>query len=151
MLNIKFKKLVSFAQKPEYKTSDSSGMDLYAMNNYKIEPKSCELIDTGIVLEIPNGYEGQIRSRSGIALNSKTFVLNSPGTIDSDYRGSIKVILFNLSEKTFHVNKYDRIAQLVISKVEKVNLIENNNISITERNDGGFGHTGVNNDNETKE
>ncbi|HOL55193.1 MAG TPA: dUTP diphosphatase, partial [bacterium] len=97
---------------------------------------------TGIAVEIPYGYEGEIRSRSGIAKDYGVFVLNSPGTIDSDYRGEVRVILMNLGDKSFKVNTGDRIAQLVISPVVKVEVLEVDELSDTGRNAGGFGHTG---------
>jgi dUTP pyrophosphatase len=99
------------------------------------------MVPTGIALEIPFEYEGQVRPRSGLAANSGIGVLNAPGTIDSDYRGEIKVILFNLSKEDFKIKKGDRIAQLIISRVERIDLVEVNDLESTKREDGGFGST----------
>jgi len=127
---------------PTYMTGGSSGMDLYSAEEKIIPPGKWEVISTGIAVEIPYGYEGEVRSRSGLAKNYGVFVLNSPGTIDSDYRGEVKVILMNLGDEPFKVNVGDRIAQLVISPVVRAEVIEVEELSSTERNDGGFGHTG---------
>jgi len=123
-------------------TEGSSGLDLYSAEEKIIPPGKWEVISTGIAVEIPYGYEGEIRSRSGIAKDYGVFVLNSPGTIDSDYRGEVRVILMNLGDKSFKVNTGDRIAQLVISPVVKVEVLEVDELSDTGRNAGGFGHTG---------
>jgi len=117
-------------------------MDLYSAEEKIIPPGKWEVISTGIAVEIPYGYEGEVRSRSGLAKNYGVFVLNSPGTIDSDYRGEVKVILMNLGDEPFKVNVGDRIAQLVISPVVRAEITEVEELSSTERNDGGFGHTG---------
>lgn len=127
---------------PTYMTKGSSGMDLYSAEEKIIPPGKWEVISTGIAVEIPYGYEGEVRSRSGLAKNYGIFVLNSPGTIDSDYRGEVKVILMNLGNEPFKVNIGDRIAQLVISPITRVEIFEVEELSNTERNDGGFGHTG---------
>jgi dUTP pyrophosphatase len=127
---------------PTYMTGGSSGMDLYSAEEKIIPPGKWEVISTGIAVEIPYGYEGEVRSRSGLAKNYGVFVLNSPGTIDSDYRGEVKVILMNLGDEPFKVNVGDRIAQLVISPVVRAEITEVEELSSTERNDGGFGHTG---------
>jgi dUTP pyrophosphatase len=127
---------------PTYMTGGSSGMDLYSAEEKIIPPGKWEVISTGIAVEIPYGYEGEVRSRSGLAKNYGVFVLNSPGTIDSDYRGEVKVILMNLGDEPFKVNVGDRIAQLVISPVVHAEITEVEELSSTERNDGGFGHTG---------
>ncbi|MBN1637543.1 MAG: dUTP diphosphatase [Ignavibacteriales bacterium] len=131
---------------PGYATDGSSGMDIRAAINNKLEilPKQFTLVPTNLIFEIPNGYEAQVRPRSGLSANHGIGILNSPGTIDSDYRGEIKIILFNFSDKTFVVNRGDRIAQLVISKVFKSNLCEVTELSDTERGVGGFGHSGKN-------
>lgn len=130
---------------PVYSTSGSSGLDLRAYTNEPIElkPFQVKAIPTGLYIEIPEGYEAQVRPRSGLALNHAVTVLNTPGTIDSDYRGEIKVILINLSDKPFFINNGDRIAQLVFSKIEKINWITVDSLELTERNAGGFGHTGT--------
>lgn len=136
------KRLKDNATLPTYMTNGSSGLDLYSAEEKIIPPGKWEVISTGIAVEIPYGYEGEVRSRSGIAKDHGIFVLNSPGTIDSDYRGEVKVILMNLGEESFKVNIGDRIAQLVISPVVKAEVLEVEELSNTERNAGGFGHTG---------
>lgn len=130
---------------PSYSTDGSSGMDLRAAveNAVVIKPFETVLIPTNLSVEIPEGYEGQVRPRSGLAAKNFVTILNTPGTIDSDYRGEIKVILTNFGKEDFVVHRGDRIAQLVIAKVEKVEIVEVNELNSTKRNDGGFGHTGV--------
>jgi len=129
---------------PAYATLGSSGMDIRAFieNNVTLQPLQRALIPTGLFIELPVGYEAQIRPRSGLAIKHGITCLNSPGTIDADYRGEIKVILINLSNEPVTINNGDRIAQMVIQKVEQVELIEVKVLSITERGVGGFGHTG---------
>lgn len=129
---------------PAYATNGSSGMDLRAFIESPVEMKPLEraFIPTGIFIELPEGYEAQVRPRSGLALKQGITCLNSPGTVDADYRGEIKVILINLSGEVQTIHPGDRIAQMVIQKVEKANWIEATTINITERNTGGFGHTG---------
>jgi len=131
---------------PEYATAGSSGMDIRANLERQITllPMQRSLIPTGIYMEIPNGFEAQIRPRSGLALKQGITCLNTPGTIDADYRGEIKIILINLSTENQVIEHGDRIAQMVIQEVTKAILIEKNQISTTERNEGGFGHTGKN-------
>lgn len=130
---------------PHYATSGSAGMDIRAnlLETVVLSPLERRLIPTGIFLEIPQGYEGQVRPRSGLALKNGITCLNSPGTIDSDYRGELNVLLINLSNLPFSINNNDRIAQLVLAKVEKAELILVQQLNETERNAGGFGHTGV--------
>jgi len=140
-LTINVKKLDESLSLPAYQTEGSSGLDLYSSEDFFLAPGDFKMIPTGIALEIPPGYEGEVRARSGLASKFGIGVLNSPGTIDSDYRGEIKVILFNLSKKDFEVKKGNRIAQLIISKVEKVNLREVKELKTTKREDGGFGST----------
>lgn len=129
---------------PEYSTANSSGMDLRAFIHEKVVLKPLErvIIPTGLFIELPVGYEAQIRPRSGLALKYGITVLNTPGTIDNDYRGEIKVILINLSDETYEIYDGDRICQMIVSKYEKVVLIEKSNLNNTFRGDGGFGHTG---------
>lgn len=129
---------------PEYSTAQSAGMDLRAFikEPITIEPFNTEPISTGLYIELPEGYEAQVRPRSGLAIKCGITVLNSPGTIDSDYRGEIRVILVNLSNIPFTVEPGERIAQLVFAKYEKANFIEVEELSETERGEGGFGHTG---------
>lgn len=131
-------------QLPAYATEGSAGMDLRAQltGAVLLQPLERKLIPTGLFIELPEGYEAQVRPRSGLAINQGITCLNSPGTIDSDYRGEIKIILINLSNEPQAIKQGDRIAQLVISKVEQaaLNLVED--IALTERGTGGFGHTG---------
>lgn len=130
---------------PNYATAGSAGMDIRAHipETVTLAPLERKLIPTGIFLEIPQGYEVQVRPRSGLALKNGITCLNSPGTIDSDYRGEINVLLINLSNMPFTINNNDRIAQLVLAKVEKAAMILVQQLNETERNAGGFGHTGV--------
>lgn len=130
---------------PEYATDGSSGLDLRAAveNEMIIEKGKFGLIPTNLRVEIPVGYEIQVRPRSGLAAKNGIGVLNSPGTIDSDYRGEIKVILFNFGEEDFVIKRGDRIAQMVLSKVYRANLILTDGLNNTTRSDGGFGHTGT--------
>ena len=129
---------------PEYSTPQSAGMDLRAniKDSIDIDPLCRVLIPTGIYIELPKGYEAQVRPRSGLALKHGITVLNSPGTIDADFRGEICVILVNLSNIPFTIASGTRIAQLVFSKCEQAELIEVEEINNTERGEGGFGHTG---------
>ncbi|MCX6173186.1 MAG: dUTP diphosphatase [Ignavibacteriales bacterium] len=129
---------------PEYATEGSSGLDLRAAveTEMKIEKSKVGLIPTNLKVEIPVGYEIQIRPRSGLAAKNGIGVLNSPGTIDSDYRGEIKVILFNFSNEEFIIKRGDRIAQMVVTKVYRANLILTDELEKSKRGDGGFGHTG---------
>jgi dUTP pyrophosphatase len=129
---------------PAYATDGSSGMDLRASLEADIElaPLHRCLVPTGLFLEIPEGYEAQVRPRSGLAIKQGITCLNTPGTIDADYRGEIKVVLVNLSAEVQHIRHGDRIAQMVFQKVEKVNWMPVSEITETERNAGGFGHTG---------
>ncbi len=130
---------------PQYMTKQAAGMDLYANVHEPtpILPGEYKLIPTGIKIALPENYEGQIRPRSGLALKHGLTMLNSPGTIDADYRGEIKVILINLGKETFIVERGMRIAQMVISKVYQLELTEVNELDETQRNDGGFGHTKI--------
>ncbi len=130
---------------PEYSTEFSAGVDLRAFLEQDIELKPLErvLIPTGLYIELPVGHEAQVRPRSGLAAKHGITVLNSPGTIDADYRGEIKVILVNLSNENFVIKSGERIAQMIISKFEKVEWESATSFSKTERGDGGFGHTGI--------
>lgn len=131
---------------PEYATTGSSGLDIRAHITEPIilKPLERSLVPTGLFLEIPFGYEIQIRPRSGLAAKQGITCLNTPGTIDSDYRGEIKVILINLSNEPQTIQPADRIAQMVLQKVEQANLVVVEEIGVTVRNEGGFGHTGKN-------
>ena len=128
---------------PKYQTPGSSGLDLHANIDEPItlNKNDIVLIPTGIFIEIPEGYEAQVRSRSSLALKNGIFCLNSPATIDSDYRGELKVILASLTDTPFTINKGDRIAQMVFAKVEKVSFEETDSLSDTQRGEGGFGST----------
>ncbi len=130
---------------PEYKTPLSSGVDLMANIESPIilKPLDKALVPTGIYIEMPESIEAQIRPRSGLAAKHAISVLNTPGTIDADYRGEIKVILVNLSKENFEITPGMRIAQMVFAPVIRVTFIESNNISSTQRGAGGFGHTGI--------
>lgn len=130
---------------PAYATAGSSGMDLRAnlTESLTLAPLERAMVPTGIFLEIPEGYEAQVRPRSGLAIKQGLTCLNSPGTIDADYRGELKVILINLSAQPQVIEHGDRIAQMVFQKVALVELELTTTISETERNVGGFGHTGV--------
>ena len=144
MVKILVKKLDNNAQLPIYKTSGSSGMDFVANNKKKIiiKPGKTAMIPTGIAIAIPEGYEIQIRPRSGLAAKNGITVLNTPGTVDSDYRGEIKIILINLSKKPFVVKLGNRIAQMILCPIIKGKLQEVRNLPKTLRNKGGFGSTG---------
>ena len=123
----------------------SSGVDLFSAEEHEIsmKPNEIKLISTGIKIDIPDGYEGQVRPRSGMAVKHGITVLNSPGTIDSDYRGIVKVILINLGGKEFSIQRGDRIAQLVIQKIYFPNFKVVQSLNNTKRGEGGFGHSGV--------
>ena len=136
----------SHHQLPNYGTPLSAGMDLRAFlpdGSIVIKPMERRLVKTGLFMELPAGYEAQIRPRSGLALKKGITVLNSPGTIDADYRGEICVLLINLSNEDFEVTDGERIAQMVIAKHESVQWQQCDNLSDTERGTGGFGHTGT--------
>jgi dUTP pyrophosphatase len=130
---------------PEYATEGSSGMDIRAFleSPVTLKPLERKLIPSGLFIELPNGYEAQIRPRSGLALKQGITCLNTPGTIDSDYRGEIKVLLINLSSEEQVISNNDRIAQMVICSVEKAALIVVQELEETIRGAGGFGHTGI--------
>lgn len=130
---------------PKYETTGAAGLDLKANLNETLVLKPLEraLVKTGLFLEIPQGYEAQVRPRSGLAFKHGITVLNTPGTIDADYRGELGVILINLSDKNFEIVDGERIAQLVFAKVEQAKLIADITLSETERGAGGFGSTGV--------
>jgi len=129
---------------PEYATQGSAGLDLRAWVSQPVvlQPMERKMIPTGLFLEIPDGYEVQVRPRSGMAIKHGITCLNSPGTVDSDYRGEIKIILINLSSEPHTINTGDRIAQMVVAKVEKAILKAADQLQSTARGEGGFGHTG---------
>ena len=145
MTKILIKRLSKEISLPKYETAGSSGMDLAAniAGNINIDPGKTAIIPTGLALSLPKGYEVQIRPRSGLAAKKKISVLNTPGTIDSDYRGEIKVILINQGQETFKVEKGLRIAQMVVCPVVQAQIKEVEDLSETERGKGGFGSTGI--------
>ena len=144
MTKILIKRLSKKVSLPKYETSGSSGMDLAANidANINIDPGKTAIIPTGLALSIPKGFEVQIRPRSGLAAKQKISVLNTPGTIDADYRGEIKVILINLGQVSFKVEKGLRIAQMVVCPIVQAHLKEVDDLSETDRGKGGFGSTG---------
>ena len=145
MIKIQIKKLSNSISNPKYETSGSSGMDIaaYIEDDMIIHPGEKSLVPTGFSIAIPRGYEIQIRPRSGLAAKKNITVLNTPGTIDADYRGEIKVILINLGKEKFTIERGDRIAQIVVCPVIQAELEEVTELSNTERGSGGFGSTGT--------
>ena len=145
MTEILIKRLSREVTLPKYETDGSSGLDLAAFidKNIEIKPGKSEIIPTGLAVAIPKNFEIQIRPRSGLAAKNQISVLNTPGTIDADYRGEIKIILINLSDKSFIVKRGLRIAQMVLCPVVKVKLKEVQSLESTKRGSGGFGSTGV--------
>ena len=130
---------------PAYETSSSAGMDLRAYlpeGPITLKPMQRTLVPTGLFMEIPEGYEGQVRPRSGLAIKNGITVLNTPGTVDADYRGEVKIILINLSDTDFVINSGERVAQIVFAKCEQMEVVSVETLSETERGAGGFGHTG---------
>ena len=144
MVKVLIKKLDPNVKLPEYKTSGASGMDLMAFIEHpiKLSPNSSCLVPTGLSIAFSKEYELQIRPRSGLAANKNITVLNTPGTIDSDYRGEILIMLINHSKKNFEISRGMRIAQMVISKIEQFNLISVDELGMTNRGKDGFGSTG---------
>jgi dUTP pyrophosphatase len=144
MARVLIKKLNPEVELPAYKTNGASGMDLMAFiaEPIKISPNSSYLVPTGLSMAFSEEYEVQIRPRSGLAAKNNITVLNTPGTIDSDYRGEIKIILFNHGKKDFIINNKDRVAQMVLTPVIKMEFEETNNLPDTLRDKGGFGSTG---------
>ncbi|MDB3869210.1 dUTP diphosphatase [Bacteroidia bacterium] len=130
---------------PEYQTKQSAGVDLCAFTSTDVilSPGDRVLIGTGLYIALPEGYEAQIRPRSGLALKHGITIINSPGTIDSDYRGELKIALINHSKEDYIVKNGDRIAQMVISKYEQISFTITENLDYTERGEGGYGHTGI--------
>ena len=130
---------------PGYETEGSSGMDIRAAvdGHVILNPGEAKLIPTGFAMSIPPGYEGQIRPRSGLALRHGIGMVNSPGTIDSDYRGEISIIMVNWGQKPFAINRGDRIAQMIIGRVYRADLVDSNSLDSTLRGAGGFGHSGI--------
>ncbi len=142
-MKIKIQKITKNALVPQKMTEHAAGYDLYSANdeNIILKPNSITLVPTGIAISLPIGYEAQIRPRSGLAVKNQIGILNSPGTIDADYRGEIKVILFNFGKTNFTIKPTMRIAQMVISKHETIEFELHKQLDETRRGDGGFGHT----------
>jgi len=143
MPTLKFQKIHEDAIIPKFANPNDAGMDIYSIEETALLPGEHKLVKTGLKLAIPIGYEIQVRPRSGLALKNKVTVLNSPGTIDSGYRGELGVILMNHSEEPFKINKHDRIAQIVLAKHETPKIEEVEELDKTERGEGGFGSTGI--------
>ena len=129
---------------PGYMSEQAAGMDLYAAvtDDYLLQPGEFKLVPTGIAIALPPGFEGQIRPRSGLAINYGVTLLNTPGTIDADYRGEIKLILINLGKNEYRLKRGERVAQLIIQAISRVSMDEVDNLPQTFRGEGGFGHTG---------
>ena len=144
MQKVLIKKLDPLVKLPSYKSEGASGMDLMAFvkDQINIKPKTSSLIPTGLSIAFPKEYEIQIRPRSGLAAKNNISVLNTPGTIDSDFRGELKVIIYNHGNKDFIINNGDRIAQMILAPVIKMELEETDNLPETLRGEGGFGSTG---------
>lgn len=146
-IKIKVKRLngLSDIYLPKYESVGSSGMDIRASveETIVLDPGEIKLIPTGLAVSIPSGYEAQIRPRSGLALKHGIGMVNSPGTIDSDFRGEIGIIVINWGQKPFNISKGDRIAQMVITKIYQAELIDVEDLDLTQRGEGGFGHSGI--------
>ena len=144
MTRVRFRKLRPGAATPRYMSAEAAGMDLASAADgpIRVEPGARIGVPTGLALEIPAGFEGQVRPRSGLAIRHGLTVVNAPGTIDSDYRGEVVVLLVNLSSETYTIGPGDRVAQLVIAPVTRCVLEEAEELDETGRGDGGFGHTG---------
>ncbi|RME55028.1 dUTP diphosphatase [Candidatus Woesearchaeota archaeon] len=142
MPKVKVVKLIEDVNLPSYQTKGSAAMDVEAAESKVIAPGSVEVVSTGLKFELPEGYELQIRPRSGIAFKHGVSVLNSPGTLDEDYRGELKIILINHGTKDFVINKGDRIAQILLKKYEKIEWEHVTSLNDSERGSGGFGSTG---------
>jgi dUTP pyrophosphatase len=141
-MKLKIKKLNEKALIPAYQTKEAAGFDLHATEDVVINPGERKLIGTGLAFEIEFGYEVQIRPRSGLAYKHGITVLNTPGTIDSDYRGEIKVLLINLGKEAFEIKVGERIAQAVVAPIKQAEIVEVEELSDTTRGEGGFGSTG---------
>jgi dUTP pyrophosphatase len=143
-VTVKFKRLTPTAKIPAYQTAHAAGMDLVAdvSGTVFVSPGQRRAIPTGLTIEIPPGYEGQVRPRSGRAINEGLTMINSPGTIDADYRGEVKVLIVNLGDRTIEIHPGDRIAQLIIAPVVRAEIVEVEELAESTRGTGGFGHTG---------
>ena len=143
MLKLKIKRINSDALLPKSSYEGDAGLDLTSTGDYVINPGERRLISTGIIIELPKNTEAQVRPRSGLALKHGITVLNSPGTIDEQYRGEIGVIIINHGNEAYHIKKHDRIAQLVIQRLPKIKVVEIAEVKATDRADGGFGSSGT--------
>lgn len=143
VIPIKIKKLREDAIMPHYAHEGDAGMDVYSVEEVIIAPRERKIICTGLSFEIPRGFEVQVRPKSGLALNYGLTVLNTPGTLDSGYRGELKVILLNTSEQEYIVKKYEKIAQIILTRYEEAQIEEVKDLSETNRGAGGFGSTGL--------
>ncbi|MDR2034224.1 MAG: dUTP diphosphatase [Helicobacteraceae bacterium] len=141
-MKLQIKKLDPSARIPKYQSANAAGFDLHALEDGEIAAGKSALIKTGLAISLPIGYELQVRPRSSLALKHSVTVLNSPGTVDSDYRGELMIILINLGNETFKISAGDRIAQAILSAVSQADLIEVEELDKTERGAGGFGSTG---------
>lgn len=144
MVKIKIQKIKDNAILPNYAHEGDAGVDLYSTENYLLKPGERVLVSTGIKIAVPRGYEAQIRPKSGLALNNGLSVLNTPGTVDSGYRGEVGVIAVNLGKVDYKIEKGKKIAQMVINKVEEAEFEEVKELDQTKRKEGGFGSTGLN-------
>ncbi|RDU64874.1 dUTP diphosphatase [Helicobacter sp. MIT 14-3879] len=142
-MELKVKQLDKDSILPKYQSDGASGFDLHSIEDIEIAPSEVVAVKTGLAFEIQKGFEIQVRPRSGLAIKNGISVLNTPGTIDSDYRGEVMVILVNFSKNTFCIKKGDRIAQAVLSQVFQANLVPSNSLNETNRGSSGFGSTGV--------
>ncbi|MBR7180512.1 MAG: dUTP diphosphatase [Kiritimatiellae bacterium] len=142
-MKVLFKKISPLAQLPSYAHEDDAGMDIKSAEALSVPPGGRALVHTGLVMELPSGYEAQVRPRSGLALKRGITVLNTPGTIDAGYRGEVGVILFNSSPEPFAVEIGDKIAQIVVSPVTHAEIALTDDVGSTDRGEGGFGSTGV--------
>ena len=143
MKTVKFIKMREDAIIPDYAHEGDAGMDLYSVEDVTIEPMEWKKVGTGLQMELPKGTEGQVRTKSGIAYNYGVFVLNTPGTVDENYRGEVGVVLFNLNKVPFKITKGQKIAQLVINEICYCKTEEVKSMSATSRGEGGFGSTGL--------
>ena len=143
MVDVKVKKLVSNAIIPAYKSDQAAGFDLSSIESVVVAPGEFRMIKTGLAMEIPPGFEGMVRPRSGLAAKHGISIVNTPGTVDSDYRGEIMILLINHGQRGFQVNAGDRIGQMVINEIPIVRLIEVETLNETARGEGGLGSTGV--------
>ena len=143
LMELKVKKLNEEAKIPQYAHEGDSGMDLYSVEETTLQPGETKLVKTGLQIALPKGFEAQVRPKSGLAAKFGVTVLNTPGTVDSCYRGEVMVILINHSKEEYKIEKGKKIAQLVVAKVEEAQVNEVENLDETTRNDGGFGSTGL--------